>query len=129
LFLLRSKTGLEHLDAVLNHIIHITWESASLPAVFMVIAVTILLSTAVRTIISLKARCRSLLNHQQGTQTELVLLFMCLTGKLYCHGFLRTLNSRRGLKEGLHDEKLGRTALTTIGGTQPVTFERKSVKY
>ena len=46
-FLLRSKTGLEHLDAVVDRIIHITWESASLPAVFVIISVSIYLSKMV----------------------------------------------------------------------------------
>ena len=37
-FLWKSKTGMNYLDKAVKHIINITWESAALPCVCMIIA-------------------------------------------------------------------------------------------
>ncbi|TFY74313.1 hypothetical protein EWM64_g9700 [Hericium alpestre] len=91
-YLWRSKTGLGYLDKALKHIISITWESAALPCVTMVIAVGLYHSKVARS-------------------RHLVLLFILLTGKFYVLGILRTLNSRGRLREKMKSTDFCRQSL------------------
>ncbi|KAJ6628921.1 hypothetical protein B0H10DRAFT_104579 [Mycena sp. CBHHK59/15] len=92
--LLKSKTGLEASNSVLNRVILLTLETALLPSISMVIAVLILH-----------------LAPNPGTHDDLVLFFVLITAKLYAIGLLRTLNARAKLRERLDSHDLGRTSL------------------
>ncbi|PPQ65584.1 hypothetical protein CVT26_000533 [Gymnopilus dilepis] len=92
----RSKTGLREVDKTIIKVIHITWESAILPSICMVIAV-------------------GLYHAKPRVDDHLVLFFVLLTGKFYTFGMLRTLNSRQKLRREIraHERGLGRTSLST----------------
>jgi hypothetical protein len=47
-WLCQSKTGLENLDQALDHIVAVTWESAAVPSVFQIVAVSLYDSRSVR---------------------------------------------------------------------------------
>ncbi|KAI0068586.1 hypothetical protein BV25DRAFT_1817458 [Artomyces pyxidatus] len=79
-WLWKSKTGLGYLDKALKHIIGITWESAAIPFVSMVIAV-------------------SLYHTKPARDRHLVMFFILMTGKFYILGLFRTINSRGKLRE------------------------------
>ncbi|KAI0268109.1 hypothetical protein BC834DRAFT_968331 [Gloeopeniophorella convolvens] len=78
-WLWHSRTGLDNLDKALNHIIVSTWESAAVPSVLQIIAV-------------------SLYNTRSEENQHLVTFFLLVTGKFYTLGILRSLNSRSGLQ-------------------------------
>ncbi|KAF8913771.1 hypothetical protein CPB84DRAFT_5464 [Gymnopilus junonius] len=92
----RSRTGLREVDKTIFKVIHITWESAILPSICMVIAV-------------------GLYHAKPRVDDHLVLFFVLLTGKFYTFGMLRTLNSREKLRREIqaHEHGLGRTSLST----------------
>ncbi|KDQ64376.1 hypothetical protein JAAARDRAFT_201722 [Jaapia argillacea MUCL 33604] len=110
-FLWRSKTGVSYLDKVLRHIISITWESAALPFVSMLVAACIY-----------HARSRVSENY------HLVLLFVLMTGKLYNIGLMRTLNARQDLRSRMHSTDLGRTTLSAWQWDQERTSGLSSMK-
>ncbi|KDR83892.1 hypothetical protein GALMADRAFT_683195 [Galerina marginata CBS 339.88] len=92
----RSKTGLLEVDKTVIKVIHITWESAILPSICMIIAVG--------------------LYHAKPTiDDHLVLFFVLLSGKFYTFGMLRTLNSRAKLRQEMEScaNEIGRTTLST----------------
>jgi len=91
-YLWRSKTGLFEADQVLQQVIAITWESALLPSVSIIVA-------------------GSLYHATPHSKDHLVLFFVVITGKLYTIGLLRTLNSRVRLRERMKSHDLGRTSL------------------
>ncbi|KAL0580087.1 hypothetical protein V5O48_001946 [Marasmius crinis-equi] len=89
----KSRAGTSAADNVVRQVISITFQSAVLPAISMIVAVTL---------------------HSYASKGNLALLFFFLTGKLYTFGVLRTLNSRdklrKCMKSGPHD--LGRLSLS-----------------
>ncbi|KAJ3929622.1 MAG: hypothetical protein NXY57DRAFT_397870 [Lentinula lateritia] len=87
----RAKTGLEDSDRVVWSVITLTCESASLPCISMIAAVSLYHSTK---------------------ESNLVLFFVLLAGKLYSYGLLRTLNSRDGFRLRLNSHNLGRATLS-----------------
>jgi len=89
----RSRTGLKEVDKTVLRIIHITWASAILPTICMVIAV-------------------GLYHAAPRMGDHLVLFFVLMTGKVYTFGMLRTLNSRTKLQRRMQSHSLGRTSLT-----------------
>ncbi|KAI0053735.1 hypothetical protein FA95DRAFT_481768 [Auriscalpium vulgare] len=102
-WLWKSKTGYNYLDKALKHIIGITWESAAIPFVSMVIAVTLYQS-------------------QFSRGGHLVMLFILMTGKFYILGIFRTLNSRGKLRERMHSNPFARQSLSDVNWDQePVT--------
>ncbi|TDL29233.1 hypothetical protein BD410DRAFT_9919 [Rickenella mellea] len=91
-YLIRRRTGLGHLDNALNHFLNVTWESALLPWLSMLIAV--------------------ILWHVEATsEYGLILFFIIITGKLYLLGLLRSLNSRSQLRQRLCSADMGRQSL------------------
>ncbi|KAF9568998.1 hypothetical protein CPC08DRAFT_284333 [Agrocybe pediades] len=92
LSLWRSRTGLREADKTVVKVIHITWESAVLPSICMVVAV-------------------GLYHAAPRIGDHLVLFFVLLTGKFYTFGMLRTLNSRQNLRLSMQSHGLGRTSL------------------
>ncbi|TFK55579.1 hypothetical protein OE88DRAFT_1731252 [Heliocybe sulcata] len=92
-FLWRSKTGLNHLDTTLRHILTITWESAAVPFISELIAVCVY-------------------HAMPNANYQLVLLFVLSTGKFYTIGILRSLASRVELRTRLKSTDLGRTSLS-----------------
>ncbi|KAI9513250.1 hypothetical protein F5148DRAFT_285715 [Russula earlei] len=92
-YLWHSRTGVDNLDKALKHITAVTWESATVPSVFQVIAV-------------------SMYNSQSGESRHLVLFFYLMTGKLYTLGIMRSLNSRPDLRGRMTSDDVGRTSLS-----------------
>ncbi|KAH9045260.1 hypothetical protein EDB85DRAFT_1905677 [Lactarius pseudohatsudake] len=92
-WLFQSKTGLENLDQALDHIVAVTWESAAVPSVFQIIAV-------------------SLYDSKSDESHHLVLFFSIMTGKLYTLGILRSLNSRPDLRGRMTSDDIGRRSLS-----------------
>jgi len=92
-YLWRSRTGVDNLDKALKHITAVTWESAAVPSVFQIIAV-------------------SMYNSGSGESRHLVLLFLLMTGKFYTLGILRSLNSRPALRGRMTSDAMGRTSLS-----------------
>ncbi|KAI0940120.1 hypothetical protein AcV5_001314 [Taiwanofungus camphoratus] len=85
----KTKTGLSYLDKTLKHIIGLTWETAALPCLCMVVAA-------------------GLYSSRQMTKVRhLDLFFIIASGKFYTLGILRTLNSRLVLRERLTSTDLG----------------------
>ncbi|KJA29917.1 hypothetical protein HYPSUDRAFT_246239 [Hypholoma sublateritium FD-334 SS-4] len=72
-----------------------TWESASLPTLCMLVSV-------------------GLYHAQPRIDDHLVLFFVLLTGKFYTFGMLRTLNSRKRLRHRINSHNFGRTSLTAL---------------
>ncbi|KAI0036057.1 hypothetical protein K488DRAFT_42012 [Vararia minispora EC-137] len=101
-WLWKSKTGLNYLDRALKHIIGMTWESALVPCISMVIAV-------------------ALYHAEKTRQKNLVLLFILITGKLYVLGIFRAINSRPKLRERMHSDENGRRSVTGIGWDEEAT--------
>jgi hypothetical protein len=98
-------------DKVIHRVIAITWESAALPSLFTLIAVSVY---HVRMVSASGSTEIYVLNHLillQDSNYHLVRLFVFLTGKLYTIGLLRTLNSRIRLRERLQSHDLGRVSL------------------
>lgn len=102
-YLWKSKTGLGYLDKALKHIIGITWESAAIPSILMIISVILY-------------HCKA------PVERRLSLPFILLTGKFYILGMLRTLNSRPKLRERMKSHDLGRTSLSDWTWNQPSTI-------
>ena len=110
----RCRTGLREVDKTILGIIHITWESAILPTICMVIAVGLYHAAPV---------CTNILYWIQGFLSwpsidqrmgdHLVLFFVLITGKVYTFGMLRTLNSRAKLRKRMQSHSLCRTSLTS----------------
>ncbi|KAF9478173.1 hypothetical protein BDN70DRAFT_65061 [Pholiota conissans] len=94
--LLRSRTGFKEIDKTVVKVVHMTWESAVLPLMCMLIGV-------------------GLYHAQPETDDHLVLFFVLLTGKFYTFGMLRTLNSRAKLRQRMNSQDLGlgRTSLSS----------------
>jgi len=92
-WLCQSKTGLDNLDQALDHIVAVTWESAAVPSVFQIVAV-------------------SLYDSKSGESHHLVLFFSLMTGKLYTLGILRSLNSRPDLRGRMTSDDVGRRSLS-----------------
>ncbi|EJD53797.1 hypothetical protein AURDEDRAFT_180205 [Auricularia subglabra TFB-10046 SS5] len=85
LFIYQSRTGLQRLDrAVVYRIFHVTWESQLLPMVFAIIACALYFSE----------------------KFDFVIFFSVMTGKLYVHGLLRTLNMRTDLRRRIVQEDM-----------------------
>ncbi|KAI0650549.1 hypothetical protein C8Q79DRAFT_392117 [Trametes meyenii] len=124
----RNRTGLQHLDRTLTHIIFITFESAALPTACMVLSAIIYcvrdatgapsfpspspLSTSTSTAGSGAAAAPHPPHVHMAPSLHLDLFFAILTGKVYTLGILRTLNSRTQFRAGLHTSHLGRRSLT-----------------
>jgi len=94
-WLCQSKTGLDNLDQALDHIVAVTWESAAVPSVFQIVAV-------------------SLYDSKSGESHHLVLFFSLMTGKLYTLGILRSLNSRPDLRGRMTSDDVGRRSLSEV---------------
>ncbi|KAI9447890.1 hypothetical protein H4582DRAFT_1896992, partial [Lactarius indigo] len=92
-WLFQSKTGLANLDQALSHIVAVTWESAAVPSVFQIVAV-------------------SLYDSKSDKSHHLVLFFSLMTGKLYTLGILRSLNSRPDLRGRMTSDDIGRRSLS-----------------
>ncbi|KAH8988528.1 hypothetical protein EDB92DRAFT_1006614 [Lactarius akahatsu] len=92
-WLFQSKTGLENLDQALDHIVAVTWESAAVPSIFQIVAV-------------------SLYDSKSDESHHLVLFFSLMTGKLYTLGILRSLNSRPNLRGRMTSDDIGRRSLS-----------------
>ncbi|KAH9060975.1 hypothetical protein EDB87DRAFT_1683089 [Lactarius vividus] len=92
-WLFQSKTGLENLDQALDHIVAVTWESAAVPSIFQIVAV-------------------SLYDSKSDESHHLVLFFSLMTGKLYTLGILRSLNSRPDLRGRMTSDDIGRRSLS-----------------
>ncbi|KAI0321947.1 hypothetical protein OF83DRAFT_1167975 [Amylostereum chailletii] len=92
-WLWRSKTGLSYLDKAIKHIIGISWESAAVPCVSMVVAV-------------------ALYHAKPAHERNVVLIFILMTGKYYSLGILRAVNSREKLRQRMHSEDNGRRSLS-----------------
>ncbi|KAH9077025.1 hypothetical protein EDB83DRAFT_2347825 [Lactarius deliciosus] len=92
-WLFQSKTGLENLDQALDHIVAVTWESAAVPSVCQIVAV-------------------SLYDSKSDKSHHLVLFFSIMTGKLYTLGILRSLNSRPDLRGRMTSDDIGRRSLS-----------------
>ncbi|EIM87975.1 uncharacterized protein STEHIDRAFT_155334 [Stereum hirsutum FP-91666 SS1] len=102
-YLWKQKSGINHLDKCLKHIIGITWESAAVPSITMLIAVSLYYSNS---------------NHNR----HLVLSFILLTGKFYIIGIFRTLNSRSRIRRKMKNTDIGRTSVADeIDGDAPIT--------
>lgn len=85
LFIYQSRTGLQRLDrAVVHRIFHVTWESQLLPMVFAIVACALYFSD----------------------KFDFVIFFSVMTGKLYVHGLLRTLNMRTDLRRRIVQEDM-----------------------
>ncbi|KAH7105693.1 hypothetical protein BKA62DRAFT_400528 [Auriculariales sp. MPI-PUGE-AT-0066] len=85
LFLWRSRTGVRKLDyTTILSIGQMTWETLALPMVAAVLACVLYFTG----------------------HLDYVLLFSGMTGKLYCHGLLRTLNARLALGRRIVQEEL-----------------------
>ncbi|KAI0677355.1 hypothetical protein C8Q78DRAFT_1074062 [Trametes maxima] len=115
----RNRTGLQHLDRTLTHIIFITFESAALPTACMVIsAIVYCVRDAEGEPISpfplppSSATAPHAHAHEMAPSLHLDLFFAILTGKVYTLGILRTLNARAQFRAGLHTSRLGRRSLT-----------------
>ena len=109
-----SRTGFKEVDKTVLRIIHITWASAILPTICMVIAVGLYHAAPVRiNNFTLNAGLVvSWLSTDQRMGDHLVLFFVLMTGKFYTFGMLRTLNSREKLRRRMQSRTLGRTSLT-----------------
>ncbi|KAJ7682554.1 hypothetical protein DFH06DRAFT_1161517 [Mycena polygramma] len=92
--LLKSKTGLETSNSVVNRVILLTLETALLPSISMAIAVSVLHGAP-----------------NPGHNDDLVLFFVFITAKLYTIGLLRTLNARAKFRERINSTDIGRTSL------------------
>ncbi|KAF8213835.1 hypothetical protein K438DRAFT_1927101 [Mycena galopus ATCC 62051] len=92
--LLKSKTGLDTSNSVVHRVIFMTLETALLPSISMVSAVTVLHAAP-----------------HPGQNDDLILFFVFITAKLYTIGLLRTLNARARLRERIGSADLGRTSL------------------
>lgn len=97
----KTKTGLNHADKVVKHIISLTWETSTLPTICMILAVGFYCSKRVT------------------SPRHLDLFFSLLSGKLYTLGILRTINSRAIIRERLASSDLGRTSLSEYKWNQP----------
>ncbi|KZW04007.1 hypothetical protein EXIGLDRAFT_743637 [Exidia glandulosa HHB12029] len=85
LFLYQSRTGLEKLDAVVYKILNVTWEVQALPMLFAIVACCLFFTWA---------------------HLDYVIFFSVMTGKLYMHGLLRTLNMRAQLRRRIIQEEM-----------------------
>ncbi|KAJ7180390.1 hypothetical protein C8R43DRAFT_1117692 [Mycena crocata] len=94
--LLKSKTGLDSSNSVVNRVVLLTLETALLPSMSSLAAVIILHGAP-----------------RPGEHDDLVLFFVYMTAKLYTIGLLRTLNSRAKLRQRIDSTDLGRTSLAT----------------
>ncbi|KAJ7228407.1 hypothetical protein GGX14DRAFT_413020 [Mycena pura] len=92
--LLKSKTGLDASDTVLNRVILTTLETALLPSISMLVAVIVLHGAP-----------------NPGHHDDIVMFFLFITAKLYTIGLLRTLNARTRLRERIDSTDMGRTSL------------------
>lgn len=130
-YLWKQKSGINHLDKCLKHIIGITWESAAVPSITMIIAVGLYYSNSV---------CRASSSSVHKLQTEntraynmgyggrsknkhrhLVLSFILLTGKFYIIGIFRTLNSRSRIRRKMKNTDMGRTSVANDDSDAPAT--------
>ncbi|KZP03371.1 hypothetical protein FIBSPDRAFT_905071 [Athelia psychrophila] len=91
----RSRTGLTSSNTVLFKLTAIAWETALLPAISMLTAISLFGSN----------------RNEDGAINQIPYFFFVMTGKLYTVGFLRTLNVRTKLRERLHSQDLGRVSL------------------
>ncbi|KAJ6490339.1 hypothetical protein C8R47DRAFT_466640 [Mycena vitilis] len=92
--LMKSKTGLDTSNSVVNRVILLTLETALLPSISMAIAVSVLHGAP-----------------NPGHNDDLVLFFVFITAKLYTIGLLRTLNARAKFRERINSTDIGRTSL------------------
>ncbi|CCM00671.1 uncharacterized protein FIBRA_02710 [Fibroporia radiculosa] len=92
-FLWNARTGLDYLDKTLKGLMALTWETAALPTICMILA-------------------SCLYRREFSGARHLDLFFILLTGKLYTLGILRTLNSRTRFRERLVSTDQGRTTLS-----------------
>ncbi|CCM02750.1 uncharacterized protein FIBRA_04858 [Fibroporia radiculosa] len=76
----RQRTGVEYLDKTITYVITITWQSAALPCVCMLVG-AVLVATEPR------------------GAANLSILFLVSTGKLFTMGILSTLNSRVAVRK------------------------------
>ncbi|KAJ6515605.1 hypothetical protein C8R45DRAFT_957082 [Mycena sanguinolenta] len=90
--LVKSKTGLDASNSVVNRVILLTLETALLPSISMVAS---LIVTAL----------------DPGHNDDLVMFFLFITAKFYAIGLLRTLNARAKLRQRIGSTDLGRTSL------------------
>ncbi|TBU46631.1 hypothetical protein BD309DRAFT_953784 [Dichomitus squalens] len=97
----RTRTGLPHLDRTVARIIFLTWETAALPSICM------LVSGIIFSIRDAQGPGKTVLE-----RSHLDLFFALLAGKLYALGLLRTLNSRTKFRERLNSSSLGRRSLS-----------------
>ncbi|KZP20163.1 hypothetical protein FIBSPDRAFT_954777 [Athelia psychrophila] len=91
----RSRTGLTSSNTVLFKLTAIAWETALLPAISMLTAISLYCSN----------------RNEDGAINQIPYFFFVMTGKLYTVGFLRTLNVRTKLRERLQSQDLGRVSL------------------
>ncbi|CAL1700405.1 unnamed protein product [Somion occarium] len=95
IYLWKSRTGYCYLDKTLRNIIGITWESAALPCVFMIISASLFFS-----------------GRNSKEVRHLDIFFILSTAKFHTHGLLRTLNSRIKFRESFqHHEDVARQSL------------------
>ncbi|EJF62402.1 hypothetical protein DICSQDRAFT_58862 [Dichomitus squalens LYAD-421 SS1] len=97
----RTRTGLPHLDRTVACIIFLTWETAALPSICM------LVSGIIFSIRDAQGPGKSVVE-----RSHLDLFFAILTGKLYALGLLRMINSRTKFRERLNSNSLGRRTLS-----------------
>ncbi|KZP04139.1 hypothetical protein FIBSPDRAFT_844333 [Athelia psychrophila] len=97
----RSRTGLTSSNTVLFKLTAIAWETALLPAISMLTAISLFCSN----------RNEDVHYKLQGAINQIPYFFFVMTGKLYTVGFLRTLNVRTKLRERLQSQDLGRVSL------------------
>ncbi|KAF9076988.1 hypothetical protein BDP27DRAFT_1414120 [Rhodocollybia butyracea] len=86
----RAKTGLKDSDRLVWSVITLTCESAALPCISMIIAVSL---------------------RHLNIEINFVIFFVLLAGKLYTYGLLRTLNARDDFRVRLKSQDLGRVTL------------------
>ncbi|KAI0080804.1 hypothetical protein K474DRAFT_1589065 [Panus rudis PR-1116 ss-1] len=102
----RSRTGVKQLDTTVRDIIGITWESAALPCILMIISTGLYFSSRN---VSSSAAAWAL-----SSVRHLDLFFILSTSKFYVLGLLRTLNSRVKFREKfIRHEGVGRQSLGT----------------
>uniref|UniRef100_A0A0W0GAL1 DUF6534 domain-containing protein n=1 Tax=Moniliophthora roreri TaxID=221103 RepID=A0A0W0GAL1_MONRR len=88
----RSRTGTAAADNVVRGVISITFQSAVLPAISMIIAISL---------------------YRSSEGTNLTIFFTLMAGKFYAFGLLRTLNSRQKLRHRMESHDLGRVNLNS----------------
>ncbi|KAI0797003.1 hypothetical protein C8Q75DRAFT_221125 [Abortiporus biennis] len=104
----RSKTGYSYLDKALRNIIGITWESAALPCMCMIVAATLYF-----------------VGEKSYNARHWDLFFVLCTAKFYMIGLLRTLNSRVKLREKITSGDVCRKSLGTWLSGETTVCERE----